>query len=98
MAKHLLIIFPISILFAFLVLYFIGPASQEVTSQLYLALNRGLGITVFTLILAGIPAGIYWLAKKKEIPKVGILAWGLWCFVLVFSLIPALMRLAGAGE
>jgi len=98
MAKHILIIFPFSILFAFSVTYFIGPASQEITSQLYLALNRGLGITIFTLILVGIPAGIYWLTKKEEIPKVGILTWGLWCFVLVFSSVPAILQLVGSGK
>lgn len=43
----------------------------------------GLVSLAFAIVLAWIPAGIYWLLKRKRMPGLVALAWTLWIVVAV---------------
>jgi hypothetical protein len=43
------------------------------------------------VILVGIPAGIYWLFKRKLMPGFSVAIWVIWALVAVLSLIGNLM-------
>ncbi|MFL0801188.1 MAG: hypothetical protein K6L80_12105 [Agarilytica sp.] len=49
------------------------------------------GTVGIAAILAFIPAGIYWLFKRKRMPGLNITIWVLWGLIAVLSLVGNLM-------
>ena len=44
-----------------------------------------LGLILISIILCGIPAGIYWLLKRKKMPGFAISIWIVWGLVFVMA-------------
>jgi len=49
------------------------------------------GIAI-AFVLVGLPAGIYWLIKRKPMPGMTVAIWAVWAVVQVLSIAGSLMR------
>ena len=50
-------------------------------------IRRSLTITIFPLLVAGVPAAIYWVMKRQLMPYFYHVVWFFWIVLLTISLI-----------
>lgn len=85
MSKQMVALLLVSILFGVISSMLLGVNITSSAGIGYV-FGRGLGTVGLAVIIALIPAGIYWLFKRKQMPGLTITIWALWGLFAVLSL------------
>ena len=67
----------------------VNPASAAGIGYVLASALTGVAIAV---VLVGIPAGIYWLIKRKPMPGMTLTIWIVWALVQLLFIVGSLMR------
>lgn len=54
-------------------------------------IGSALGTVGIAIVISLIPAGMYWLLKRKRMPGLNITIWVLWCLIAALSLVGNLL-------
>ena len=78
--------FVISIAFSFLTISLITAPATSTAYDMGFIFGRAIGTTLFPVLIALIPAGIYKFLKKKQMPGFIIVIWCLWAIFTSMAL------------
>ena len=85
MKRQLVLMLVLSLLLSVVCAFFLGV--DLTTSQgIGWVIGYGIGTILIALILCGIPAGIFWLIKRKRMPKFNVSVWVVWALIFALSL------------
>ena len=54
-------------------------------------IGYGFGSILFSIVLCGIPASIYWIIKRNKMPGFDVAIWVVWVLIFVIATIGNLM-------
>jgi len=81
-SKNLLILFAAALVTSAIPLHFMGMELLSFEGVLW-TLVLALSLIGVAFVLALIPAAIYWLFKRRRMPYLSAVVWGLWALITV---------------
>jgi hypothetical protein len=91
MSKSLIILLIAALVVAVVLAMLTGINPMSAAGAGYV-LGSALTSVAIAFVLVGIPAGIYWLIKRKPMPGMTIAIWVVWILVELLSFAGSLMR------
>lgn len=93
---HAAIMLLLSLVIAFLTINFITPPSANSSYNIGFIFGRAFATTLFPLAVTAIPAGIYKLIKKSQMPGFYVLWWILWFLFTALATLGNMLEVSGA--
>jgi hypothetical protein len=92
---NIAIMFALSFALTYATAFLITPADADAPLPMSFIAGRSFGSTIFPLLIALIPSGIYKLIKKKTMPGYIILSWVLWALLNIMALFGSMLAAQG---
>jgi len=89
------IMFALSLAFTYATIGLITTPNTNTSYGMGFIFGRALSSTLFPLLVALIPAGIYKLIKKKSMPGFLIVIWALWFLLIAMALFGSMLAAQG---
>lgn len=89
--KQLYIIIIASFLILLIIIKYIGPGIIINADSILSILGKSLSLTIIPVLITCVPAGIYWLFKRKLLPGFYIYIWIIWCLIF-YLYIPSQLK------
>ena len=88
---NIAVMFALTFAFTYATIALITPVNATAPLPMSFILGRSFSGTVFPLLIALIPAGIYKLIKKKSMPGYIIISWTLWALLTFMALFGSML-------